>query len=129
MSTVRVVVAATPRMVREMVIAILAGAPGIEIMREFSESEAKRFLGSTANGAPAGADVMIVTDGWVSAADQDRLLSRGCRLKLLALTPAGDQASLVEMRAVRLSLGDVTSESLIGMVQACAQGRQASDAG
>ena len=50
-------------------------------------------------------------------------------MKLLALTPSGDQASLVAMRAVRQSLGDVTRASLIEMVQACADDGRSADAG
>jgi hypothetical protein len=102
-------------MIRDMVVAILGSAPGIEVAEESTDSSAIRRAARTAR-----ADVVIVTDDAVSVTDRERLLLQECRLKLIALTTGGANAWLVALRPVEIALGELTAHELIDVIRSCA---------
>jgi chemotaxis response regulator CheB len=115
MRAVRVLIGPMPRMIRDMVIAILETAPEIEVMEERAGARAiPRAV------RRARADVIIVGEDAVSTADRERLLFEECRLKVLAVSTGGTRASLEALQPVEISLGEITARELIAVIRSCA---------
>jgi DNA-binding NarL/FixJ family response regulator len=111
---VRVVVAAMPRMIRDVIIGILGEAPDITVSPEDPDTEALLDVARRTQ-----AHVIIVGDSEVSDAERNRLLADGKRLKVLSLASRGARASLFELQPAQIPLGELTPESLVEVVRSC----------
>ena len=102
-----VVLVGLPRMILEVVGAIVGVLPGVQIAGEFAGE-------ALASGDVLAVDpeVLIVGDEWASEETVAYLLDRRCSLKVLAISSDGRRAMLHELRPHRVPIDELSRESL-----------------
>jgi DNA-binding NarL/FixJ family response regulator len=110
---IKILVFGSSRLLREVVVDILAEAPEIDVVTEVPEPEQL-----TARAGATSPDCVIA-----SLEDADlstllpHLLLRGPRMKVLALTDDGRTGFLYELRPERVPVGELSSETLLDVVR------------
>lgn len=114
---IRIVLASTPPLLREIVESAVAAESDMIIVGPVQESE-DLYAATTR----LRADVVIVSEQRVSATEPVRVLSRWCRLKLFAIARNGRRVTQYAVRLVeRQSIDDISPASLVAAIRAAAE--------
>jgi DNA-binding NarL/FixJ family response regulator len=121
LTRIRVLLADMPRLLFDLVDALISAEPDMLIAREhFQDTDLPTVV------ARAGADVVVVSDEkntdsqrWIS------LLYNAPQIKVLVLEDAGRTAMLYELRPHRTPLGKVSMAGLVDAIRTAARGEVA----
>ena len=121
MARVRVLVAGLPRMLRDIVHAVVRAQPDLDLVVDAGTDRADVVPADVlprAVGA-AGAHVAIVgLESDALTATYDVVLYAHPRLRILALTAAGRSAVAYELRPLHTPLGDASADALLAAIRA-----------
>ena len=114
---IRIILASTPPLMREIVESAVAAESDMIIVGPVQESE-DLYAATTR----LRADVVIVSEQHESATEPVRVLSRWCRLKLFAIARNGRRVTQYAVRLVeRQSIDDISPASLVAAIRAAAK--------
>jgi DNA-binding NarL/FixJ family response regulator len=112
LSQIRVAIVELPRMLRDIVVSMLATAVDIEVVTP---------SGST-SAFDAGADVVILNLDDVEPFDVlQELLAANPRLRVVAIAADGRRITLYELRPHRTPLGELSAAGLVAVVRDAGQ--------
>jgi len=106
----RILLVEMPRMLRDIVVGVLADKPNMEVVAEAAAmSEVPETVLET------GADVVVV--GRDDPPLADTLLERAPGLRILAMTADGRESWLYELCPQRVPLGEISPERLVSEIR------------
>jgi hypothetical protein len=104
-----------PRMTRVIVEGAIAPQADVQVVGHSADADLEAAV------ARCGANVVIVNDGVVAGGLHVRIVCANPDVKVVAITDAGDRASLYEFRTVLIA--DPSPTSLLDAIQAALGGR------
>lgn len=113
MHRIRVVLSNMPRLLHDIVHSILAAEADIEL-----DVSAKNSAEPMSPETVRNADVVIVTEPELARVNYEHLFGKQPRLRLVAVSGDGRNATLHELRPSRIALGELSPRTLVDAVRA-----------